>query len=623
VYLGKSYCVNERLSTMTNDLRFLCILMLVMCSSYAQITQPKKDSITVFDKIDAYSKKNKVTKWAHKLIFKEPSSQAPPVRKRRTQSRFLKTEGKIIRTIHIETLDPFGYSERDTAAKPKKALSKLGNSLHLKTRNFTIRNLLLFKKNKLLDSLLIRESARLIRSQRYVRRVNIQAQLVSPKSDSVDVYVRVLDSWSLIPEVSGSTSKTELELTERNVGGLGHQWENTFRQNLKDERKAFSTEYTVPNIFNSYISTTLSYQNNVNNDSSRSLSIDRSFFSPYTRWAGGILVERRFRSDSLPDISNDYNLQRFKYTTYDFWGGHSFRLFTGNSEGERSTNLITSLRFLNTQYLISPSDVYDPLKYYHDEQFYMGTIGLTSRSFVEDTYIFNYGITEDVPVGKVFGLTLGYQKKNDLGRLYVGGRGSIGNYLSWGYLSTNVEWGTFFRDHRAEQTALVLEANYFTNLIELNRWKVRQFVKPKIVIGNNRMETRFDKLTLNENAGGIQGFSTRELLGTKKVMLTFQTQTYSPWEWLGFRFSPYCNYTVAMLSDATNSFKKSKAFNAFALGVILSNDYLVFSSFQLSFAYYPSIPEQGYDVLKTNAFNTEDFGLQQFELNKPLVVPYR
>lgn len=602
----------------------LFISLLVWGLGTAQNNKTAKDSsATVFDKIDAYSKKNKFTKFTHKLIFKKPSSAAPPIKKRKFRKNFQKTEGKIIRQIYIETLDPFGFSEEDTTIYPKRKLAKLGNALHIKTQNFTIRNLLLIKKNKPLDSLLVRESARLIRSQRYVRRVDIQARPVSTASDSVDVYIRVLDSWSLIPNISGTTSRTDLEITERNVAGLGHQWENNFRKNLDDKRNAFSTEYTIPNILNTYIKTTLSYQNDVNNNSSRSFAIDRSFFSPYTQWAGGILLERRFRSDSLPDKNNQYALQRFKLNTNDFWGGYSFRIFKGNTEGERSTNLIASLRYLQTKYLMAPEIAYDSLRVFSGERFYLGTIGITSRSFVEDNYIFNYGITEDVPVGNVFGITVGYQKKYDSGRFYLGGRAAIGNYLSWGYLSTNIEWGSFFKNHHPQQSALVIEANYFTNLIELQRWKLRQFIKPKIVIGKDRLETNFDRLTLNENMDGIQGFSTRELFGTKKLMLTFQTQTYSPWEWLGFRFSPFFNYTIGMLSDANNGFRKSKAYNALALGVILSNDYLVFSSFQLSFAFYPSIPESGYNVLKTNTFKTTDFGLHNFELNKPLIVPYQ
>jgi hypothetical protein len=32
-------------------------------------------------------------------------------------------------------------------------------------------------------------------------------------------------------------------------------------------------------------------------------------------------------------------------------------------------------------------------------------IGLASRKFVQDNYIFRNGIIEDVPIGKIFGIT--------------------------------------------------------------------------------------------------------------------------------------------------------------------------------------------------------------------------
>ena len=65
-----------------------------------------------------------------------------------------KSNGKIIRNIIIETLDPFGQSVTNETKKPRNGFERFGNSIHLKTKNFTIRNLLLFRKNGICDSLL-------------------------------------------------------------------------------------------------------------------------------------------------------------------------------------------------------------------------------------------------------------------------------------------------------------------------------------------------------------------------------------------------------------------------------------------------------------------------------------
>jgi hypothetical protein len=43
----------------------------------------------------------------------------------------------------------------------------------------------------------------------------------------------------------------------------------------------------------------------------------------------------------------------------------------------------------------------------------------------------------------------------------------------------------------------------------------------------------------------------------------------------------------------------------------------MFRTFQLSFSFYPFIPEKGYNILKTNAYRTADYGFMDFEVSKP------
>jgi hemolysin activation/secretion protein len=180
----------------------------------------------------------------------------------------------------------------------------------------------------------------------------------------------------------------------------------------------------------------------------------------------------------------------------------------------------------------------------------------------------------------------------------------------------------FFNKSKSEQSAFSAKANYFTNLIEMGDWKFRQFVKSQLIIGNKRLNSNADQLTLNEG-NGISGFNTSTLFGTKKLLFTFQTQSYSPYNIWGFRFNPYLNYTIGMLGNAESGFRKSKAYSQFGVGVIIRNDYLVFSSFQLSLAFYPVVPDSGENIFKTNAINSEDFGFQDFEINKPESVFYK
>ncbi len=598
--------------------------------SYAQV-KPKdknpavKDTARMYKKIEAYSQKRGFTKFLHKLIFEpvQVKKKIAKSRKKLVKRDFAPFEGKIVRHINVVTLDPFGYSEKDSTARPKKYLSRLGNRIHLKSKALTIKNLIVFRKNKPLDSLRIKESERLIRTQRFVRGVVITPKLISKDSDSVDVEIRELDSWSLIPEASGSASRAVFELTERNFLGLGHQVENRFEQNFNEAgHHAYGGRYTVPNIMNTYIKTSVAYDIDVNRNYLKSVNIERPFFSPFTRWAAGAYFDERFRSDTLPDAQNVYGRQNFKYYSQDYWAGHSFRIFKGRSEDDRTTNLINTVRYLNVNYIESPTAVYDSIDFYSDEKFYMTSVGISSRQFVEEKYLFNYGIIEDVPVGRAFTLTLGRQDKNDIVRPYIGGRVSLGKFYRWGYLSSNFEYGTFFRHSTGEQSAISIGSSYFTNLQEFGRWKLRQFIKAKLVLGNNRQPSRGDELTINDR-NGIPGFNPPELYGTKKFVLTFQTQGYSPWNLYGFRLNPYLSCTMAFLGNSETGFQKSRAYAQLGAGLIITNDYLVFSSFQLSLAYYPNIPGTGSDIFKTNAFSSNDFGLMDFDIAKPRTVDYQ
>jgi hypothetical protein len=622
----------------TFKIYFFLIALLCFITGFSQEKPVKQDSTKMYENIEKYSKKRKFTKMFHKLIFEPVKIKKAVVLKKSKQESRKNVEGKIIRNINIETLDPFGFSISDTTKKARNWAEKSGNSLHITTRKLAIKNLLLFRRNKPLDPLLVNESERLIRLQKYVRDVEITAEPIFQNADSVDVYIRVLDTWSTIPKGSVTSSKVSIGLRERNFLGTGHEFYNRFSKRFDDGKNAYSMKYEIPNIKNTYIKTTAIYHTELNEHYGKSLNIERTFYSPFTRWAGGVYIDEQFRIDSLQNSQLQYSNQNLKYRSQDLWGGISYPVFRDKITRHSDNNLVFSTRLLNVQFKESPTFDYDSINYYSGETFYLSGLGISSRQFVEDEYLYNYGIVENVPVGKIYGITGGYQLKKNQGRLYLGARASFGNYYSWGYLSTNFEYGTFFNASRTEQSAFSFQANYFTNLVELGKkWKMRQFIKPQIIIGNNRLKSAGDYLALNENVpfqgtygagfhgdngAGINGFDSA-LFGTKKFVLSLQTQLYSPWNIIGFRLNPYFNYTAAMLGNESDGFTKSRLFSSIGIGVLINNDYLVFNSFQFSISFYPNIPGQGNNIFKTNSFGTTDFGLQDFDFGKPRTVIYK
>ena len=597
----------------------LCMISFISKQpAFSQEIPARADTTHLYENIETYSTKNKFTQFMFRLFFKPVAPQPPEriTKKRLLQKPYSSFEGKIIRNIHIETLDPFGYSIGDTITASLNFLSKSGNRLHVKTHPATIRNLLLIHRNQPFDSLLVKESERLVRRMSYITDVSFYVRTTAVSSDSVDIYIRSLDTWSIIPGGSISENRISIRLRENNYMGLGHEFQNGLIWNHGTGDFAFKTKYHIPNIYNTYINSTLQYGTNEYGNFIKSFAVNRPFFSPLAKWAAGVNFSQHLRKDSIWSS----HVMQYKYNAQDYWAGNAIRIFKGNSAYYRTTNFITAARIIRIRYLEKPPETIDTLRFHSDENFYMAGIGISTRLYVQDKYIFKFGLTEDVPVGKVIGLTGGFQEKNSLGRFYVGARFSSGKYYTIGYLSSNIEYGTFLRSSKAEQKVFSAGANYFTNLIEIGNWKFRQFIKPQVIIGFHL--SSYDSLTMN-NEYGLRGFNSPVLSGTRRLLLTSQTQSYAPWNFIGFHFGPYLNFTLGMLGDAVNGFRASKVYSHIGLGVLIKNDNLVMNAFQLSISFYPVIPGKGGNVIKINSFETSDFGFRDFEIGKPAPVIFR
>jgi hypothetical protein len=610
----------------SNTSRFLKILLLfylVSCSiqpAVAQQTPVKPDSSKVYRNIETFSKKSKFTKFMYGLVFKPvATTKLSKKRPKPSHSPYDNVEGKIIRNIDIVTLDPFGYSVTDTSAVPHNFFLNTGNWLHIKSKFFTIKNILLIRKNEPFDSLLVKESERLVRSQGYVGDVLFDVMPVEKATDSVDIYIRVLDKWSLIPEGSFSSIRVGLGFTENNFAGLGYVFQAGCVWNHSIGKNAVTTSYFIPNIRNSFISAALHYNIDEYKNFLTSVTVERPFYSPLARWAAGLNIAQQFQRDSFPDPVSGHVMQNLNFSTQDYWAGTANGILKGNTEDERSTKAIVAARYLRIRYLDKPDELYDSLHIFSNQDFYLAGIGISTLKYIQDHYIFNFGVIEDVPVGRVYGITGGYQIRDNIGRLYLGTRLSFGDYFDWGYLSSTFEYGTFFRGTSLQQGVFAVRANYVSNLFKIGNWRIRQFIKPQVTWGMNRFS--YDSLTIN-GENGIRGFNG-SLGGTGKIVLTFQTQSYAPWNAAGFRFGPYLNCSLGMLGNAKSGFNNSPIYSQLGLGTLIKNDYLVLSNFQISVAYYPSIPGSGYSIVKFNSFITTDFGFGDFIFGKPAIAAFQ
>ena len=117
----------------------------------------------------------------------------------------------------------------------------------------------------------------------------------------------------------------------------------------------------------------------------------------------------------------------------------------------------------------------------------------------------------------------------------------------------------------------------------------------------------------------MAGFkSDRGLMGQQKLMFEYQLQSYTPYQFLGFRISPFFNAMAAAIGDNKKFiFNSNPIYTRFSLGVMLTNDYFVFNNIRFSLSYYPNIPGQGENLIKTNLIDNRDYQMMDFDFSKP------
>jgi hypothetical protein len=352
-----------------------------------------------------------------------------------------------------------------------------------------------------------------------------------------------------------------------------------------------------------------------NNNTIRSINIERDFFSPIAIWAGGLMLgqsvttQSYLASDSIRYLSALTNVA-------DLWGARSWPLFKRKNNDGRSTNLILSGRFLMTRFPRRPNEA-ENLNLFYGKNMVFATLGISSRKYFQDRYIFNYGKIEDVPVGRTYGITAGIEEDVSR-RMYYGFQSAWGDNFPIGYLSSHIEYGTFIRNGKPEQGIFSCIINYYTPLLNIGNWKIRQFIRPTLFLGLNRLPA--DHISFLE---GMKGFGNVNSDATRMFILTLQTQTYARFKVLGFRFGPFVFMSFGMLGNETKGFSDNQLYSLMGVGMLLRNDYLIFKTFQLSFSFYPYIPDRGYNIFKANAYKTTDYGFRDFEINKPGIFDYR
>jgi len=218
--------------------------------------------------------------------------------------------------IQFKALELFDIGGRDQDSM----LSRLGNRFHIRTREGTIDDQLLFQEGDVYNASAVAESARILRATRYLRDASIRP--VAYHDGIVDLEVTTQDVWTFNPGFSvgrhGGQNTGGIEFEELNFLGLGTQMGIGFTRGIdRDSKTVF---YHDPQLGSSWWDLSATYSDN-SDGRLADFSLVQPFYSLDSRRAGGVAVNDDLRVDSRYDLGEIID----QYETHAklasaFWG---------------------------------------------------------------------------------------------------------------------------------------------------------------------------------------------------------------------------------------------------------------------------------------------------------------
>ncbi|UZT98780.1 hypothetical protein ODZ84_04175 [Chryseobacterium fluminis] len=569
------------------------LIFFLNCFAYLQ-AQEKKDSL--YYKIEKFSDQRKVTKFIYRFIFRREADSVSV--KSRDEKLSQKTyQGKYIRNIHIETIDPFGYRSEDKKENTKW-YDWFTNHLHSNTKSSTVNNYLLFKEGEEYNAQKLYESERLLRTMHFINRVNISVSDSTSTKDSIDVLVKVLDSWSLKPRLSYSGSRIGVGVTEENILGLGHELNLLYRNDSKEKQDYVLGSYTAYNILGSYINAQVLGERDFFKNERVNFNAYRDFFSPLTKWAGGFTFEYFMRKVLLPiETDTAFPEVQIKVYSQDVWGGYQIPVSSHTHE-KITGNIALIGRFQNYQYKDRPET--DQYQYFSSYTSFLMSAGFIKRNFSVQKNIFQYDLPEDIAYGNSVNLTAGMLSRSHEVLPYAGISASYGSFTKLGYFNVKAQFGRFFNEDPRNRESFRLDGTYFTNLSDWKFAKTRHFFSPTLALGNPQHNYSYIN-RINLSAADEFPVYDPDYIGTKKLVLRYQLQLFVNKTWKNFHFSPYLTAAVGWLGLPDDELLKTRTNTKIGIGVLINNPYLVFNRLQISFTYYPHVPFDNNAVFDFNS----------------------
>ena len=435
--------------------------------------------------------------------------------------------GATIRAIHITVDNVFDL----TNPEEDKALYRWANRVHVRTHESAIASVLLFQVGDQFSGRQLDESARTLRNRGYLAAATVEPRAYDAATNSVEVEVRVRDSWTLAPDVrlsrSGGKNKYTIGISDSNMLGTGKKVTALHSSNV--DRNETQLGYTDANLRGSRVTLNISGADTTDGHR-REFEAERPFYSLDTRWAlGGAMLDQQ-RVDKMYDLGHEIDEFRHDVKLLSLTGGVSAGVV-----GNRARRWVFGVAS-NEDTFLPTAAIPVPLLLPQDRKLVYPWIGwqLLVDDYREMSELNDIGRTEDVSLGWNVSATLGFAKRrfgsDRDATLFdtqvqkgweTGGPGRL--------LLLAAEASTRLERDESRNTQVSVTARYFQRNFEKNLFSVSLSA-----LVTERIDLENQVLLGGDN--GLRGYPLRYQAGERRAILNVEQRFFTNWyPWRLFR----------------------------------------------------------------------------------------
>ena len=524
-------------------------------------------------------------------------------------------KGKRINTVTIKVLDPFGVDIDDPYNFHPTKFQRFANRVQNKTRDWVIRDELLFKEGDALDPLAFSDTERNLWLKNIYK--DIKFVITPVDADGVDVVIYIRDRWNWSLETNVDFNRITTGPVFSNMGGFPQQFGLAFSFNYRlDNPYTIAAWYRYSNIAATHIDVELTGRFD-NIQKGGQLSVNRSFFSGQTEWAGHAILTFYNERYIVPTVEGPAILAPNMVSKQDFWIAKTFLLPDPLSDRFPLYRLIVSARMVRAAYPQRPY-IYnsDGTISFLNQTYILGAIGFAQWDYYVDHNVYTLVQAEYFPKGLSGAIIAGFQDDELLQRrTYIGAAAQYGYYFkNTGYLLSQFKYGGFPVIHNYSQLLVDWRNTFYTVNQRIGKASMRHIFN---AYGRWGYDRPFGRDIYVNNFTGLRGLYINELRGNTTYAFDYEIDFYAPKKILGFNTSMFLFTDFAIIQQTVkdNTFQPG-----LGLGFRFRNVNLNINYIQIMVAFYPglNIPYQSFYNLIASDRN--DRLLQDRDLFQPTIL---